>query len=71
MKKKKKNLGVAKSTSTMEQSLHADVEGRVHLHWKVDLRSAVDLKSKSLLPSMAFYQTCGDSGMSRAWQQGA
>ena len=46
VKKKKKNLGVAKSTSTMEQSLHADVEGRVHLHWKVDLHSAVDLKSK-------------------------
>ena len=32
--------GVRQSTSTLEASLRSDIEGRVHLHWKVDLEGA-------------------------------
>jgi hypothetical protein len=35
-------LGVRQSTSTLEASLHSDIEGRVHLHWKVNLGGALD-----------------------------
>ena len=29
----------------MEESLHSDCEGRLHVHWKIDLRLAADLPS--------------------------
>lgn len=41
-KEKKKELGVVKSTSTMEESLHGAEGWRVHFHWKVDLEEAID-----------------------------
>ena len=41
-KAKKKELGVVKSSSTLEESLHGDMLGRVHFHWKVDLAEPID-----------------------------
>ena len=35
-------LGVKRSTSTMEESLLSDCDGRVHFHWKVDLAEPMD-----------------------------
>ena len=35
-------LGVRQSTSTLEASLRSDIEGRVHLHWKVNLEGALN-----------------------------
>jgi len=39
---KKEELNVFRSTSTLEQSLESTLEGRLHLHWKVELRKAID-----------------------------
>ena len=39
---KKVDLGVVQSTSTMEQSLDSPLEGRVHIHWKINLKVALD-----------------------------
>ena len=41
-KMKKKELGVVRSTHTLEESLESALPGRVHLHWKVDLAEAID-----------------------------
>jgi hypothetical protein len=48
----KREAGVARSTHTMERSLASALRGRVHFHWKVDLRDAVDLRSTA---SFAFH----------------
>ena len=42
----KQQLGVHLSTSTIEQSLNSDLPGRVHIHWKVNLRAPVDTQSR-------------------------
>ena len=39
---KKKELQVKHSSSTLEQSLRSKLDGRVHLHWKIDLAAALD-----------------------------
>jgi hypothetical protein len=39
---KKKELAVRRSTSTMEESLNSELLGRVHFHWKIDLKEAID-----------------------------
>ena len=39
---KKKEMEVTHSTSTLEQSLDSPTEDRVHFHWKVDCRQALD-----------------------------
>ena len=39
---KKKELGASRSTHTMEESLESPLPGRVHLHWKVNLKTALD-----------------------------
>ena len=39
---KKKEAGVYRSSITMEASLHSDLDGRVHFHWKVDCKDAFD-----------------------------
>ena len=41
-KAKKKELGVVRSTHTLEESLESALPGRVHFHWKVDLAEAID-----------------------------
>ena len=41
-KEKKKELGVVQSSSTLERSLKSKRKGRVHLHWKANLKKAVD-----------------------------
>ena len=41
-KQKKKDVQVQHSTSTLEASLHSDLSGRVHFHWKVDVAEALD-----------------------------
>ena len=41
-KETKKRLGVAKSSSTLEESIFSKLPGRVHLHWKIDLRESID-----------------------------
>ena len=46
---KKQELGVERSTSTVERSLHCDLEGRVHVHWKVDLKVALDKRNRAVL----------------------
>ena len=51
-KAKKKELGVAQSSSTLEQSLKSLRKGRVHFHWKVNLHKAVDQTSTD---AFAFY----------------
>ena len=38
----KERYGVERSSSTLEQSLDSVLEGRVHLHWKVDLKQPID-----------------------------
>ena len=38
----KKALGVTQSSSTMEQSLKSLHKGRVHFHWKLNLKRAID-----------------------------
>jgi len=38
----KKELVVVHSTSKLEQSLNSDTPDRVHLHWKIDLKTALD-----------------------------
>ena len=40
--RKKKDVQVKKSTSTLETSLKSDTPGRVHFHWKVDCEEALD-----------------------------
>ena len=43
-------LGVQKTTSTLEESLHAtSVADRVHIHWKLDLVKPVDVNSKAFV----------------------
>ena len=39
---RKVRLSVRRSTSTMEESLLSDCDGRVHIHWKVDLAEPMD-----------------------------
>ena len=63
-KQKKKEMGVARSTSTMEESLHAVVDRRVHLHWKVDLKVALDWSSKK---GAAFHGVLPD--VRRQWME--
>ena len=41
-RQQKKNLGVTRSTSTLEESLGSALVGRVHFHWKIDMREPVD-----------------------------
>ena len=41
-KRKKKELGVEESTSTLEESLDSEDAGRVHFHWKLNLKKAID-----------------------------
>ena len=43
---KKQYLRVKLSTSSMERSLNSDLAGRVHIHWKVNLRAPVDTDSR-------------------------
>ena len=50
---KKKAWSVAKSTSTMEASERSHVQGRVHLHWKIDLPNPSDQNST------AGFEFCG------------
>lgn len=38
-------LGVSRHSATIEQSLNADCDDRLHIHWKIDLESPVDLPS--------------------------
>jgi hypothetical protein len=45
---KKQELEVEQSTSTLESSLHSDLAGRVHFHWKVNLKTALDEPSTLL-----------------------
>ena len=45
-KAKKKELGVSRSTSTMEESLNSGLAYRVHFHWKIDLKEAIDHSTK-------------------------
>ena len=39
---KKKELGITQSSSTLEQSLKSSHKGRVHFHWKVNLKQPLD-----------------------------
>ena len=39
---KKADMRVTQSTSTLEASLNSQQEGRVHLHWKINLERAID-----------------------------
>ena len=48
----KKALGVTQSSSTMEQSLKSLHKGRVHFHWKLNLKQAVD---QTTTDSFAFH----------------
>ena len=41
-------LGVSRSTSTLERSLHSPLEGRVHFHWKADLHEVVDNRTTAI-----------------------
>ena len=41
-KRKKKDLGVVQSTSTLEESLDSADAGRVHFHWKINLKNPID-----------------------------
>lgn len=45
---KKQELGVVQSTSTLELSLASKLAGRVHFHWKVNLKEAVDVTSTQM-----------------------
>lgn len=45
---KKAELSVTQSTSTMERSLESSLAGRVHLHWKTNLKDALDNKTRSV-----------------------
>lgn len=40
--KSEKELKVKQSTSTLEESLHSATQGRVHFHWKVNCKEALD-----------------------------
>ena len=39
---KQKELRVSQSTSTVEESLNSSDDGRVHIHWKVNLHNPLD-----------------------------
>jgi hypothetical protein len=41
----KAKLQIERSTSTLERSLNSRVPDRVHIHWKVDLETAIDMTS--------------------------
>ena len=43
---KGEEIGIVRETSTLELSLDSDLSGRVHIHWKVDLKKAVDWARK-------------------------
>ena len=43
-KAKKVELNVKRSTSAIEKSLDSPDPGRVHIHWKVDLKASIDHK---------------------------
>ena len=45
---KRQELEVEQSTSTLERSLHSDLAGRVHFHWKVNLKTTLDEPSTLL-----------------------
>ena len=51
-KGKKRELGVAQSTSTLERSLESKDTDRVHFHWKVNLKEAIDTNTTE---SFAFH----------------
>ena len=44
---KGEEIGTVRETSTLELSLDSDLPGRVHTHWKVDLKKAVDWARKN------------------------
>ena len=73
-KEKKKELGVTHSSHTLEESLHSDIY-RVHFHWKLDLREAIDSRTgepfhfHGVRPDVR--KPWAGEGDVTAWQQGA
>ena len=47
-KEQEQELEVLQSTSTLERSLQSDLADRVHFHWKVNLKEALDEPDTSL-----------------------
>ena len=45
---KKQDLGAKQSTSTLERSLRCSLEGRMHIHWKINLEEPLDKKTRAV-----------------------
>ena len=63
--RKKQELGVTQSSSKMEESLASDDVGRVHIHWKVNLKNPLDNASKAVF---SFHGVKPDVRVTRAAQ---
>ncbi|CAK0879784.1 unnamed protein product [Prorocentrum cordatum] len=70
---KKQELHVEKSSSTLERSLHSKLDGRVHFHWKVNLKDALDNRTRAVfgfrgvLPDVQATSEASDRGHFYAW----